>query len=83
MVSYDNNKVWMSADSYEDFSSCVQTLLDYDEYKYNLLNDPAFARRCATFEKRVKPTSTQDILVALRMHPSSGEHGMSLFDELV
>jgi len=30
-----------------------------------------------------EPRSTQNTLVALRMHPSSGEYGMSLFDELV
>ena len=45
--------------------------------------NPTFARRYDTFDKRVKPTSTQDILVALIMHPSSGDQGMSLFDELV
>jgi len=39
--------------------------------------------RCATFDERVEPSSTQDILVALRMHPSSGDHGISLFDKSV
>jgi len=57
--------------------------MDYDEYKYSLLNDPTFARSFETFDERVEPTTTQDILVALRIHPSSGHHGMSLFDELV
>jgi len=57
--------------------------MDYDEYKYNLLNDPTFASCCNTFDKRVETTSTQDILVALRMHPSSGDHGISLFDKLI
>jgi len=83
MESSENNKVWMSAASYELFSNCVQTLIDYDQYKYSLLNDPTIASDCDTFDKRVEPTSTQDILIALRMHPSSGDHGMSLFDELV
>ena len=35
-VSYENNKVWMSADSYEEFSNCVQTLIVYEEHKYGL-----------------------------------------------
>ena len=82
-VSYENNKVLLNANSYAELVHCVQTLLDYDEYKYNLLKDPTFARSCDTFDTRVEPTSTQDILVALIMHPSSGKHGMSLFDELV
>ena len=47
------------------------------------LNDPTFVTSCDTFDTRVEPTTTQDILVALIMHPSSGDHGMSLFDELV
>jgi len=81
--SYENNKVLLSADSYLELFNCVQTLMDDDEYKYNLLNDPTFASSCDTFDKRVEPTSTQDILVALRMHPSSSDHGMCLFDELV
>jgi len=31
----------------------------------------------------VEPTSALNILAAMRMHPSSGEYGMSLFDEIV
>jgi len=83
MEKYENNKVRMSADSYAEFYNCVETLLEFDEYKYNLLNDPVFASRCDTFDSRVEPRSIQDILVALRMHPSSGDHGMSLFDKLI
>jgi len=57
--------------------------MEYDEYKYNLLNDPNFLRSSNTFDSRVEPTLTQDIFVALIMHPFSGDRGMSLFDELV
>jgi len=43
MVSYENNKVWMSADSIVELYNCIKTLVEYNEYKYNPLNDPAFA----------------------------------------
>ena len=82
-MCYDNNKVSLSDDSYEELFNSVQTLMEYDVYKYNLLNNPNFLRRCNTFNSRDEPTSTQDILVALIMHPLSGGRGISLFDELV
>jgi len=57
--------------------------MDYDEYKYDLIHDQVFVRSCEAFDSRVEPTSIQDILAALRMHPSSGEYRMVLFDEAV
>jgi len=81
--SYVSNKVMHSAGSYEDIFNGVQTMKEYDDFKYNLLNDPIFVRSCEAFDKRVEPTSAQDIMATLRLHPDSSSYGMSMFDEIV
>jgi len=79
MERHEENEAQQSSDSYADLFVCVQTLMNYDEYKYDLIHDQVFVRSRKTFDSWVWPTSTQDILAALRMHPSSGEYGMVLF----
>ena len=83
MERHEENEVQQSADSYMKLFICVQTLMDYDEYKYDLIHDQVFVRSCEAFDSRVEPTSSQDIFAALIMHPSSGDSGMVLFDEAV
>ena len=83
MERHEENEVQQSSASYMELFICVQTLMDYDEYKYDLIHDQVFVRSCEAFDSRVEPTSTQDIFAALIMHPSSGEYGMVLFDEAV
>jgi len=76
-------KVLLSAGSHEELYKGVQALREYDDFKYTLLNDAIFVRSCEALESRVEPTSAQDIMAALRLHPSSGAYGMSLFDEII
>jgi len=72
MESYDSNKVMHGADRYEELFKGVQTLKDYDDFNNTLLDDPIFVQSCEAFDSRVEPTSAQDIMAALSLHPSSG-----------
>ena len=84
MERHEENEVQQSAASHMELFICVQTLMDYDEYKYDLIHDDqVFVRSCEAFDSRLEPTLSQDIFAALIMHPSSGDSGMVLFDEAV
>jgi len=54
--------------------------VDYDDYKYTLVNDPIFGWSCEPFDSRLEPKLFEEIIAALRVHPSSGAYGMFLFD---